>query len=307
MSQEQIRTLTAGFVGLGNMGWPMAANLVAAGLALVVYDADAERQAAFLASHAGRAGDDPGAFAAAQIVITMLPDDRAVARALIDGGIAAALPSGAVVVDMSSSDPFGTRALAERLPRGLSLVDAPVSGGVVRARSGELSIMCGSDSPEAIERARPVLEILGDRVVATGPLGSAHALKVLNNYLAAAAYVAASEAVLVGTHFGLDPEVFLEVVNTSTGRSFMSEVVFPGDVLTGEYATGFALGLLAKDVRIARELAQALDVDAPALRLVSHRWAEAADGLGAAADHSEAHKKWWPDESGRFAAGSRES
>jgi len=295
-----------GFIGLGHMGWPMAANLAAAGHALVVRDTDAARQEGFAARHQCPQGGAAEAFAAAEVLITMLPDDRVVAEALLGDGIAAALPAGAVVVDMSSSDPAGTRRLAERLPPGLALVDAPVSGGVARATAGTLSIMCGSDDPAAPERVRPVLEAMGDRVFVTGPLGSAHALKVLNNYLAAAAYVACSEALLVGAHFGLDPRVLLDVVNTSTGRSFVSEVVLPEHVVTGEYATGFAAGLLAKDVHIARGLARALAVEAPELDLVDRRWQQAARGLGDAADHSEAHKEWWPGQAGRFhAAGTR--
>jgi 3-hydroxyisobutyrate dehydrogenase len=290
-----------GFVGLGNMGVPMAANLAAAGYDLVVLDADPERQAAFTAEYRAAGAAGPASFADVDVLVTMLPDDRAVACALLDGGIAAALPKGAVVIDMSSSNPVGTKALGECLPEGVALVDAPVSGGVPRAATGELSIMCGGDDADALERARPILEVLGDRIFPTGPLGSGHALKALNNYLAAAAYSAATEALLIGQRFGLDPETMFDVVNTSTGRSFSSEVVLRGNVVTGEYATGFALGLLAKDVGIAAALAASLEVDAPALELVSRRWAEAAAALGPAADHSEAHKQWWPAEADRFA------
>jgi 3-hydroxyisobutyrate dehydrogenase len=290
-----------GFIGLGNMGWPMAANLVAAGYDVVVDDADPQRLAAFVAEHDGaRAADGPATFASVDAVITMLPDDRIVAS-VVDGGLSAALPSGAVIVDMSSSNPLGTRALGERLPEGLALVDAPVSGGVPRALDGTLSIMVGGDD-DAIGRVMELLEVLGEKLFRTGALGSGHALKALNNYLAAAAYSAATEALLIGQRFGLDPETMFDVVNTSTGRSFSSEVVLRGNVVTGAYATGFALGLLAKDVGIAADLAEALEVDAPALDLVSRRWAEAASALGAQADHSEAHKQWWPAEADHFAA-----
>lgn len=297
-----MRAARVGFVGLGAMGWPMAANVVAAGHEVIGADADAERQEEFASDHDCRIADSPSAFSEVEVLITMLPDDRVVREALLGGGIAAALPPRAAIVDMSSSNPAGTRRLAGELPDGIYLVDAPVSGGVARAITGSLSIMCGSDTPEAIERVRPVLSAIGDRIFLTGPLGSGHALKALNNYLAAAAYVACSEAMLVGTRFGLDPAVFLDVVNTSTGRSFISEVVMPAHVLTGEYATGFALGLLAKDIAIADDLAETLGVDVPALRLVDRRWAEAAKGLGSSADHSEAHKQWWPADAGRFTA-----
>jgi 3-hydroxyisobutyrate dehydrogenase len=138
-----------------------------------------------------------------------------------------------------------------------------------------------------------VLETVGERIFRTGPLGSGHAMKALNNFLGASAYTTAAEALAIGHEFGLDPRVMLDVINTSTGRSFNTEVVLKDDVITGRYGTGFALGLLAKDVGIAAALAEAVGVDAPACKLVRRRWAEAAAELGFAADHSEAHKRWW--------------
>ena len=114
----------------------------------------------------------------------------------------------------------------------------------------------------------PVLETLGERIFRTGPLGSGHAMKALNNFLGATAYTAAAEALAIGKEFGLDPAVMLDVVNTSTGRSFNTEVVFKNDVITGRYGTGFALGLLAKDVGIAAGLAESVGVHAPACELV---------------------------------------
>ena len=290
---------SVGFIGLGNMGWPMASNLVAAGHDVVVHDADPTRAEAFAEQQGGRVAGGPADFATVQALITMLPDDRVVASALLDDGVAAALPQGAVVIDMSSSNPIGTQRLGEQLPAGVGLVDAPVSGGVPRAQDGSLSIMVGG-TDAAVEQAMPLLEVLGDGIFRTGDLGSGHAMKALNNYLAAAAYSAATEALAIGRRFGLDPETMFDIVNTSTGRSFSSEVVLRGNVVTGEYATGFALGLLAKDVGIAADLAEALQVDTPALELVSRRWAEAAAALGPGADHSEAHKQWWPAEADVF-------
>jgi 3-hydroxyisobutyrate dehydrogenase len=283
---------TVGFVGLGNMGRPMVRNLAAAGFALVVCDLDREREASVAAEHGAAVGD----FAPADVVVTMLPDDRAVRAALLDEGIADSLRPGAVVVDMSSSNPRGTRSLGEALSaQQIALVDAPVSGGVPRAETATLAIMVGGDSDDAIARAEPVLSALGDRIFRTGPLGSGHAMKALNNYAAAAAYAATTEALAIGRRFGLDPETMVEIFNASTGRSFVTELVLKEHVVTGRYATGFALGLLAKDVAIAADLAQAGGVDSPVCRLVSERWAAALDGLGFAADHSEAHKTWWPD------------
>ena len=287
-----------GFVGLGMMGWPMARNLAAAGFELTVHDADAARSAQFAAEHE-RAAAAAGAadFARAGVVVTMLPDDRTVQEALLrwDGGIAGALPECAVAVDMSSSNPVGTKALGPELEAfGVGLVDAPVSGGVTRAESGTLTLMIGSDEEDAVTRVRPVLEVLGERLFRTGPLGSGHAMKALNNFVGGGTYALVVEALTIGRHYGLDPATMVDVMNASTGRSFNTEVVVKEHVLTGAYATNFALGLLAKDVGIAASLADASEVDAPLSELVARRWAAAAAGdLGPGADHSEAHKHWW--------------
>ena len=289
--------LTIGFVGLGNMGWPMAGNLHAAGFPLLVRDADEDRQLAFSAAHPGAvAAEGPGAFAAAGTVVTMLPDGAAVADALLDWGIAAALTPGALVIEMSSADPSDTRATAAGLAAGgVRMVDAPVSGGVPRAVTGELSLMVGGDDAD-VASAQPVLRVLGDpaRQFRTGALGTGHAMKALNNVVAAATTCATAEALVVGRRFGLDPKTMTDVINASTGRSFVSEI-FASEVLTGRYGTGFALGLLAKDVRIALSVAAAAAVDAPAITLTDERWAAALRDLGPAADQSRAHQSWWTD------------
>jgi 3-hydroxyisobutyrate dehydrogenase len=284
-----------GFVGLGRMGWPMAHNLAQDGRPPIVHDADGERAAAFAAEHPSVAvAVGPGDFATADLVITMLPDDRAVTEVIADwqGGIAAALRSDAVVVDMSSSNPIATRALGDRITQ--PVVDAPVSGGVPRAVDGTLTIMAGADDEAALATVLPVLEILGARVVPCGPLGSGHAMKALNNFVAGAAYSALAEALVIGERYGLAPETMLDVINTSTGRSFSSEMVFAREVVTGRYGTGFALGLLAKDTSIAASLARSAEVDAPSCALTQQRWQQAAEQLGGDADHSEAHRAWFP-------------
>jgi len=289
--------LTIGFVGLGNMGWPMAENLHKAGFGLIVRDTDAGRQAAFAAAHPGAAvAAAPGDFAGADVLVTMLPTGAVVAEALLDGGIGAALRPGTVVVEMSSSDPADTRRTAAELAaRGVRMVDAPVSGGVPRAVTGELSLMVGGDDAD-VASAQPVLRVLGDpaRQFRTGALGTGHAMKALNNVVAAATTCATAEALVVGRRFGLDPKTMTDVINASTGRSFVSEI-FASEVLTGRYGTGFALGLLAKDVRIALSVAAAAAVDAPAITLTDERWAAALRDLGPAADQSRAHQSWWTD------------
>jgi len=288
MRIEAMTELTVGFVGLGNMGWPMAANLHAAGFSLVVRDADAARQARFAAEHPDAlTADSPAAFAVADIVVTMLPD----------GGIAIVLRSGALVVEMSSSDPADTLRLAADLaPDGIRVMDAPVSGGVPRAVSGELSLMVGGADAD-VDRAQPLLRVLGDpaRQFRTGGLGTGHAMKALNNVIGAAAYCATAEALVIGQRFGLDPRTMIAIINASTGRSFVSELVFAPEVLTGRYRTGFALGLMAKDVHIARSVAAAAETDAPVIALADERWAKALGQFGPTADQSRAHQAWWDD------------
>ena len=293
--------LSIGFVGLGNMGWPMAANLHAAGFPLVVRDADAARGASFAAAHPGAlAAGSPDAFAVADIVVTMLPNGSIVQDALFGWGIAVALGNGALVVEMSSSDPSDTLRLAAGLaPDGVRVVDAPVSGGVPRARTGELSLMVGGDDAD-VARAQPVLRVLGDqaRQFRTGGLGTGHAMKALNNVIGAATYCVTAEALVIGQRFGLDPQTMIAIINASTGRSFVSATVFADEVLPGRYGSGFALGLMAKDVHIARSVAAAAETDAPMLALADDRWAKALGQLGPAADQSMAHQAWWADQLG---------
>jgi 3-hydroxyisobutyrate dehydrogenase len=289
--------ITVGFVGLGNMGWPMARNLYTAGFNLIVRDIAAATQHRFAAEHPGvTPASSPSAFGTADIVVTMLPNGGIVQDAMLGWGIGAALPAGTLLVEMSSSDPSDTLRLAAGLERfGVRVVDAPVSGGVPRAVTGELSIMVGG-APGDVARAQPVLLVLGDpaRQFTTGVLGSGHAMKALNNVVAAATSCITAEALVIGKRFGLNPKTMVDIINVSTGRSFVSEV-FGSEVLTGRYGTGFKLGLLAKDVRIAASVAAATGTDAPVVELTDERWAKALSRLGPEADQSAAHQAWWDD------------
>jgi 3-hydroxyisobutyrate dehydrogenase len=287
---------TVGVIGIGNMGAPMAANLARAGFSVLVFDIDAAR--------ARRVADEIGARGAEHLaglgrdvdaIVTMLPTGRDVSHVLIEadnGALVSSLKPGSLVIDMSSSDPVGTRDLGATLAaRGLSLIDAPVSGGVPRAKDGTLAIMIGGDAV-AIARARPVLAALGNRLFEVGALGCGHAMKALNNFLAATGFAAASEAMRVGRKFGLDPATMIDVVNVSTGRNFSTESTIKQQVITGHFASGFALGLLAKDVKIAADLADAIGIDAPLGRLVCDLWAEARDDIGGDQDHTRAVEAW---------------
>ena len=289
-------TRRVGFIGLGNMGAPMAANLVRGGHDVMAYDIAAERARRFAQSHAARATESLAEAAGhADFVITMLPTGREVHAALLEaqgGALAANLRQGAIVIDMSSADPVGTRRLGRDLAkRNLALVDAPVSGGVPRAKDGTLAIMIGGEAA-AVAAVKPVLACMGRNLFEVGGLGCGHAMKALNNFLAATSSAAAAEAIVIGRHFGLDPAVMTDVINASTGRSFASENLIKQHVLSGAFATGFALGLLAKDVKIAADLAQQIGVDAPIGRLISDLWSEARDAVGGEQDHSRAWAHW---------------
>ena len=287
---------TVGFIGIGNMGRPMAANLVKGGYQVVAYDADATRAAQF--------ARDAGAKSAATLadlgksvdaIVTMLPTGKEVRAVLLEaegGALAANLPRGAIVMDMSSADPVGSREThAELAKRGLAFVDAPVSGGVPRATDGSLAIMIGGDAA-AVAAAKPVLGKIGTRLFEVGGPGNGHAMKALNNFVAGTGFIAVAEAVLVGKRFGLDPNVMIDVMNVSTGKNFNTENVVKQHVISGAFASGFALGLLAKDVKIAADLATAIDVDSPLTRLSSALLGEARDRVGGEKDHTLAYTYW---------------
>jgi 3-hydroxyisobutyrate dehydrogenase len=283
-----------GFVGLGNMGVPMAANLARSPHELLVHDVEFSRAQNFVKNHGGRAAAALADLSGAEIVITMLPNGHVVRDVYMGpGGLSTVLQPGAIAIDMSSSDPAGTRQLgAELATRGIILVDAPVSGAVPRATNATLAIMIGADDLEARERARPVLSLLGNKLFDTGSLGTGHAMKALNNFVAATGYAAAAEALLAGRRFGLDATRMLEVINASTGRNFNTEVVLQEHVVNRKYATGFSLGLLAKDVGIAADLMRSVNLDAPVAAQINERYKTALARLGTGRDNSEAILAW---------------
>ncbi len=297
MTSNAAESTRVGFVGIGNMGWPMAKNIAAAGFPTSVYDVDPARAAEFASNFGATAADSLQALgSASDVVVTMLPAGSEVRAALwgTEGdGVAATLAAGSVVIDMSSSDPVGTRELGTLLKeRGIALVDAPVSGLVSRAETGTLTVMMGADDEAALETARPVLECLGEKLIRIGGLGAGHAMKALNNFVGAAAFAATAEALIIGKRFGLDPSVMTQVFDVSTGRSFHSGMTFPQHVIPRRFETGFTLGLLAKDVGIAGNLGEAVEANAPLLELVTEMFAEGCAAVGAEADNSAVIRHW---------------
>lgn len=287
-----------GFVGVGNMGNPMASHLVKAGFEVTVFDARSDVARAFVAQHGGhtaRALAEVGE--GAQAVITMLPNDKVVRQVILGEGsencVAASLGSGAMVIDMSTSDPTGTRSLAEALkPRGIAVVDAPVMGGVVFARDGTLDIMVGGE-PELVERCRPLFEAMGRSVIHCGGVGTAHALKALANYVNACALINSIEAMTIGKRFGLDPKLMAGALTAMcSGRNHPIEKKIVPQILTRKFGTGMAMGFIGKDLRIAVDTAKAIGGFAPLAERVSELWSAALDKLGYDLDQTEIARYW---------------
>jgi 3-hydroxyisobutyrate dehydrogenase len=289
--------LRVSFIGTGNMGEHMAANIAKAGFIIKVYDINHPRAASVASRIGATVAKSLTDVADCDICITMLPTSDTVQEVLIRGDDGAFLRHAApktVVIDMSSSQPTKTietgRLLAEK---GIVLIDAPVSGGVARAENRTLAIMIGSNDEAALESVVPVLGAMGQKLFRVGRLGAGDAMKAANNFVAAAGYAAAAEALAMGKAFGLDPKLMVEILNVSTGRSFITEVLIKDHVLTGRYASGFALGLLAKDVGIAARMGEDLELDVPMCRLVHERYQQAQDRLGSTCDNSQAIRAWY--------------
>lgn len=285
-----------GFVGVGRMGAPMAHHLIKSGFDLHIGDARPQAVADFLAAHGG-SRLDRNDNTDLDAIVTMLPDGRAVRDVLLGAnqadGLASRLRSGGVVIDMSSSDPMGTRALGAILAdRGNSMMDAPVSGGVVFAENGTLSILAGG-APEHVEICRSLFAAIGSEVFYCGPLGSGHALKALCNFVNAATLLSLLEALTTAKQFGIETDTTMAALRAATtGRNHPLEKKIATHVLTRRFATGMALGLIAKDVRIATDLATALETDAPIMKSCLRTWDGAIGRLGFHADQTEIARIW---------------
>lgn len=277
-----------GFIGLGMMGRPMAERLIEQGFDLKVNDQNVALESEFgerWASSPANAAQD------VDLLITMLPTGHVVRDVLVGAGNAAAsLKAGAIVLDASSSDAAGTVDLGSELARrNILLVDAPVSGGVVLAREGKLAIMTGCPDDALFERIEPVLQALSARLTRVGKLGAGHAAKAINNAVAAAIFCATSEGMTMGERFGIDPELLLEVINGSSGRSNVSEGVFRSQILPKSYAQGFSIALMSKDVGLANDLRRELKLELPVLERAEQLWKAALADLGPTADFTAYH------------------
>lgn len=270
-----------GFIGLGIMGRPMAMNLLKAGHELTAYNRSAGPRAAVAAAGARIAGSPAEAARGAEIVITIVTDSPDVeAVCLGANGVIEGAAAGTVVVDMSTISPTVTRSVGAALAeRSIHMLDAPVSGGDTGAIAGTLSIMVGGEAPD-LERARPALEAMGQRIVHCGPLGSGQTVKLCNQIAVALTNLAVCEAMVFAHKQGVDPAKMLEALGAGAAGSWQLSNLGP-KMLKRDFAPGFKVRLQRKDLRLAMESAGEQDIALPGLALVSQMFAGvASSGLG---------------------------
>ena len=271
-----------GFIGLGAMGSAMAPLIVQAGYKVLGYDISSKIDKASGISQV----DNLESLKSMDVIIFMLPNGKIVSdvtHELLTLGIHS------ILIDMSSSDPRETKALGEMLKNNsIKLIDAPVSGGVSRAKTGELMIMTGGDEDE-INLVKDLLSVMGQVQIA-GPLGSGHAIKALNNYVSAAGLIASFEALATARSFGINPDNFLKIINGATGRNNTTEVKLNKFVVSEKFNSGFALDLMVKDVSIANSLIKEMASDNPLSENVSQYLKDSLEKLGINPDHTEVYK-----------------
>jgi len=273
------------FIGIGNMGWPMAARLVGAGFRVAAHDVAPGHAAKFSAEVGGEAAASVAdAVSGADAIVTILPTSRHVVDVLAP--VRAQLTKGALVIDMTSGIPGVTQELAALLEAdGVQMIDAPVSGGVSRAKTGDLAIMTGGTA-QAVERAMPLLRAMGTTITEVGAIGAGQAMKALNNLVSAGGFLIGVEALLIGQRFGLDAQRMVDVLNASTGMNNSTQKKFKQFVLSRRFDSGFGLDLMAKDLSIALEVGRETGTPTPFAALCREMWAAAAALLGPGADHT---------------------
>jgi 3-hydroxyisobutyrate dehydrogenase-like beta-hydroxyacid dehydrogenase len=267
-----------GFIGVGVMGAPMAGHLAKAGYAITIHDINRARVDVLAAEHPGiKISETPRAIGeASDIVVTMLPSGVYVREVTLgDSGVIAGLHAGGLLLDTSSSEPWLTTETAKALAEaGIEMVDAPVSGAQIGAQTAQLVFMAGG-TKEAIGRVMPLLEVMGKKVFHLGPVGAGHAMKCLNNLITSMTFMATAEGLTIGKKFGLDPDVMVDVLNVSTGMSWISQTHFKQRITSRKFDDPFKLELMVKDIGIAMELANRTSIPAPLSAHGQRLWREA--------------------------------
>jgi 3-hydroxyisobutyrate dehydrogenase len=268
-----------GFIGIGIMGTPMSGHLAQAGYNLTVLDINTAAAKKVAAAHDGvQLAQSPKEVAQnSDIVITMLPSGKFVQDvALGDAGLIEGFSAGSLLLDTSSCEPWLTVETAAALAsKGVDMVDAPVSGAQPGAQAATLVFMVGG-SKEAVARVTPLFEILGEKMFHLGPVGSGHAMKCINNMTTAMTFMATTEGLAIGKKFGLNPDVMTDVLNVSTGMSWISQTQIKQRITNRKFDDAFKLELMVKDVGIAMKLAGDLDLPLPLSGLGHNLW-KAAD------------------------------
>ncbi len=278
------------FIGLGVMGGPMAANLARAGYSLTVYDLDGEKCRRLADLGAAVAGSPGEAVRDADTVITSLPGPKQIRAAAFESdGILANMRPGATWIDTSTNNrAVGGEILAAARIRGLSLLDAPISGGSEGAAAGTLTILVGGDD-DLFRRCLPILRTIGERIEYLGPNGAGYAAKIAQVVLCYVHSLALSEAMMLGVKGGVAAEKMLEIIQNSTGTSYVASRYGP-QILNGDYDPSFTLGLALKDMRLVRELARSVGASLPLCDLVEETYEKACDLYGQASNHLMAVK-----------------
>lgn len=270
-------------IGLGNMGLGMALTLHSAGFEVQGTDIDPQARARLAAE--GVATAAPDALAPSDAYLLSLPTSAHVNEVLERRpGLLFQAPRGSLIVDTSTSDPVESRQLAAKIiAAGLEWLDAPVSGGPSGAHSGQLGMLVGGEIA-TLERARPLLEAMTKSITHVGEAGSGHVVKLANNYLCAAHLLTTAEAVAMAQRAGVDPAACLQGLNSGSGRSAVSEVNFPRWILDASFDSGFSIGLMRKDLRLAHQTAQRLGLDDGLLERVRNAWHDERLALNDSAD-----------------------
>ena len=261
-----------GVIGLGNMGLGMATVLVRAGFTVLGFDL-AETRRTLAAEQGIQVIDLAGLLRTADVMVSSLPFARDVEAVLtVPAALLDRRDRRVIVLDTSTADPTTSRRLAALLQQaGHAHLDAPVSGGPAGAAAGTLTMMLGGD-PGDVAAAQPVVDALTTTAIHVGPSGAGNVAKLVNNMLVAAHMITTGEAVRLAEAAGVGAEAVLKVVNAATGRSGISEVHFPKWIMTGGFDSGFAAGLMRKDVGLAAELVAETGLDLPLSRAVAKLW-----------------------------------
>lgn len=278
-----------GFIGIGQMGMPMIRNLLQANFSVTGFDLNPlVAQELKNEAHFEMAASAITLTKKCDVIILMLPDSNIVDRLLWDSddALAKAMNTKQTLIDMSSSDPVRSRTNFDRMAQlGISFIDAPVSGGVRRAKDGSLSIMIGGLTP-AVESVQPIFKAMGKTLVHVGAAGAGHAVKALNNYVSASGLLAVCEALIAAEKFGIDPHLVNQVFNASTGKNNTTDVKVENFMLSGTFNSGFSLALMRKDLQTALDFITRMETPKTFADACTQTWTQAEKTLDKGADHT---------------------